>query len=307
MPKVSVVVPVYYNEGSLPLLFIELQEIEESLLSTGMELELIFVDDGSADNSLAELLKIKRQRPDTRVVKLTRNFGAVHASKTGLQFVTGDCFLILAADLQDPPELILTMVEKWKAGAKFIMATRTDRDDPVSSKIFSYIYYKLLQRLVIPNYPDGGYDMALMDKAILPYLLNSSKNLYTPLLIYWLGFEPVVLPYKRRKRLHGRSRWTFNKKMTASIDALFGFSYIPIRLISSIGLLVSVASFFYAIWIIINGLLGRMEVRGFATIVTLIAFMQGMGIFMLGIIGEYIWRIFDEVNHRPESVIDAIY
>ena len=307
MQKISVVVPVYYNEGSLPLLFDELLTIEKSLLEMEMELELIFVDDGSGDSSLAELLKIKEQRPVTRIVKLTRNFGAVHAAKTGFQFVSGDCFLSLAADLQDPPELILQMVKKWQAGAKFILATRSDREDPFRSKIFSYVYYRLLRLFVVPNYPDGGYDLALMDKAMLPYLQKSSKNMYTPLLAYWLGFQPVVLLYKRRKRIYGHSRWTFNKKLTAAIDAIFGFSYVPIRFISLIGLLVSVLSFCYAIWIIVNGFLGRTEVRGFATIVTLIAFMQGLGIFMLGIIGEYIWRIFDEINHRPESVIDAIY
>lgn len=307
MPKLSIIIPVYYNEESLPFLFDELLKIEKSLLEKGIELELIFVDDGSGDNSLQELLKIKQQRPATRVIKLTRNFGAVHASKTGFQFVTGDCFLILAADLQDPPELILEMVEKWQAGSKFIIATRSDRDDPVGSKIFSYIYYKLLRRFVVPHYPDGGYDMALMDKTILPYLQKSSKNMYTPLLVYWLGFQPEVIAYKRRKRMYGRSRWTFNKKLTAAIDAIFGFSYIPIRFISLVGLSVSFFSFGYAIWMGINGFLGRIPLQGFTTIVTLIAFLQGLGIFMIGIIGEYVWRIFDEVNHRPETVIDEVY
>jgi polyisoprenyl-phosphate glycosyltransferase len=307
MPTLSIIIPVYYNEESLPFLFDELLKIEKSLLEKSMELELIFVDDGSGDNSIRELLKIKQQRLATRVIKLTRNFGAVHASKTGFQFVTGDCFLILAADLQDPPELILEMVEKWQAGAKFVMATRSDRDDPAGSKVFSYLYYKLLRHIVISNYPDGGYDMALMDKTLLPYLQKSSKNMYTPLLAYWLGFQPEVISYRRRKRIYGRSRWTFGKKLTAAIDALFGFSYIPIRFISLIGLIVSIASFAYAIWILINGFLGRTEVRGFATLVTLVAFLQGLGIFMLGIIGEYVWRIFDEVNHRPETVIDAVY
>jgi hypothetical protein len=146
-----------------------------------------------------------------------------------------------------------------------------------------------------------------MDKQMLPYLQNSSKNMFTPLLAYWLGFQPVVLPYKRRKRLYGRSRWNFSQKLTTAIDALFGFSFVPIRFISMLGLLVSFASFGYGTWILINALLGRTDVAGFATVVTLIAFMQGLGIFMLGVIGEYVWRIFDEVNHRPETVIEAIY
>jgi len=307
MPKLSVVVPVYYNEESLPILFHELLQIEESLQKKDVELELIFVDDGSGDNSLGELLKIKKQHVNTRVIKLTRNFGSVHASKTGFKFVTGDCFLILAADLQDPPELILQMVEKWQAGAKYVVAARSDRDDPWGSKAFSFIYYRLIRRMVVPGYPDGGYDMALMDKEFLPYLQNSSKNSFTPLLAYWLGFEPVVLPYKRLKRMYGRSRWNFSRKLTAAIDAIFGFSFAPIRFLSLIGLVISLLSLGYAVWIIINAILGNTDVRGFATIVSLIAFLQGIVIFMLGVIGEYIWRIFDEVNQRPEAVIDAVY
>jgi dolichol-phosphate mannosyltransferase len=272
-----------------------------------MELELIFVDDGSGDNSLEELLKIKKQRMDTRVIKLTRNFGAVHASKMGFRFVTGDCFLVLAADLQDPPELILQMVEKWQAGAKYVVAARFDRDDPIGSKIFSLIYYRLIRHLVVSGYPDGGYDLALMDKEMLPHLQKSSKNAFTPLLAFWLGFEPVVLLYNRRKRMYGQSRWNFSRKLTAAIDAIFGFSFVPIRFISFVGLVVSLLSLGYAIWITISAILGHTDVRGFATIVSLIAFLQGVVIFMLGVIGEYIWRIFDEVNQRPEAVIDIIY
>lgn len=130
---------------------------------------------------------------------------------------------------------------------------------------------------------------------------------FTPLLVYWLGFTPEVLYYKRRKRIHGRSRWNFRKKLTTAVDAIFGFSFAPIRFLSMLGLFVSVISFGYATWIIINAMLGKTDVPGFATIVSLIAFFQGVVIFMLGIIGEYIWRIFDEVNQRPETVIDTIY
>src|SRR4051812_24689431 len=120
LKKVSVVIPVFWNGLSLPPLFTELSETERQLTEKGYKLELIFVDDGSGDDSLAQLLLIKEQRPETRIIKLSRNFGAVHASKTGLQFVTGDCFLILAADLQDPPSLILEMINHWEAGSKFV-------------------------------------------------------------------------------------------------------------------------------------------------------------------------------------------
>lgn len=303
----SIVVPVYFNAGSLPILFDRLTAIERQLNSMDMGLELIFVDDGSGDTSLDELLRIKKARQETKVVKLTRNFGAVHASKCGFQFVTGDCFMILAADLQDPPELIMQMVEKWRAGSKFTICERVSREDPLISKFFSAIFYWLLHRLVIGDYPEGGYDMALMDKSLLPHILNSSKNLYTPLLAYWLGYKPEIIHYHRAEREHGKSRWTFRKKFKAFLDVMLGFSVTPIRLISAFGVIVATLSFAYGVSVVINAFLGNVPVVGFASLVALITFLLGLVIIMLGIIGEYLWRVFDEVNKRPEVVIDEVY
>lgn len=305
--KISIVIPVYFNEDSLRPLYEKLAEVEIQLSKHNLSVELIFVDDGSGDASLRELLEIKRMRPHTKVVKLSRNFGAVHASKCGFNFVTGDCFMILAADLQDPPELIIQMVEKWLNGSKFTICERISRDDPISSKIFAWIYYWLLHRLVLSSYPAGGYDLALMDKSLLPHLLNSSKNLYTPLLAYWLGFKPEIIRYHRRKREHGKSRWTFRKKFNAFLDVMLGFSVTPIRLISAIGLGVSLASFSYGLSVFYNAFIGNIPVKGFAALATLICFLLGLIIVMLGVIGEYLWRVFDEMNKRPEVVIDEVY
>lgn len=307
MKKVSVIVLVYYNEESLPLLFSELVKVENQLGRQDLELELIFVDDGSGDASLNELLKIKKQRESTKVIKLTRNFGGIHALKTGLQFLTGDCFIVLAADLQDPPELIPEMVQLWQQGAKYVLCAREDRMDPLWAKLFAKIYYWLLRLFVLQDYPPGGYDLALMDRVFLPFLRNSAKNINPYLFAYWLGFKPEIIPYQRKERSHGHSRWTVSKKVKLFLDSLLGFSIVPIRAISAIGILVSLVSFSYGLFIVINALLGRTEVRGFATIVVLISFLLGLMIVMLGLIGEYIWRIFDEINKRPESVIEEIF
>jgi glycosyltransferase involved in cell wall biosynthesis len=306
MKTLSVVVPVYFNEGSLPILAQRLATIETTLLSSDVAVELIFVDDGSRDTSWEQLLKIKAARPATKIVRLTRNFGAVHASKCGLQFITGDCFLIVAADLQDPPELILQLVERWQAGSKFVICARISRDDPPVSKLLATIYYRVLRLLVIRDYPRGGFDMALMDRAMLAPLQNSSKSLYTPLLAYWLGFKPDTVFYHRQPRLHGRSRWTFGKKFKAFLDVMLGFSVTPIRMISGLGAIVSLCSFGYGISVAIGALTGRVPVPGFASLVTLITFLLGLIIVMLGIIGEYLWRIFEETNKRPEVVIEEI-
>jgi dolichol-phosphate mannosyltransferase len=307
MKTVSVVVPVYFNEGSLSPLVDELVAIERRLEQMDMKLELIFVDDGSGDRSFEELLKIKARRPATKVIKLTRNFGAIHATKTGFRYVTGDCFMNLAADLQDPPELILRVLEKWLTGSKFVLCVRTHRDDPATAKFFAWVYYLLLRLFVVKDYPRGGFDLALMDRAMLPYLNESSKNINTPLFAYWLGFKPDIIQYRRQERVHGTSRWNFWKRLKLFIDAILGFSIVPIRMISFFGVVISLLSFGYGFVILINTLLGHAAVPGFATIVALMSFLLGLIIIMLGVIGEYLWRIFDETNRRPEAVIDEIY
>ncbi|MBO0700204.1 MAG: glycosyltransferase family 2 protein, partial [Zavarzinella sp.] len=304
--KLSVVVPVYFNEGSLPRLFHELQDVERRLRDLGLELELIFVDDGSGDQSYAELVKIKAQRPATRVVKLSRNFGAVHASKTGLQFVSGDCFLILAADLQDPPALIVEMVRRWQAGAKFVTCVRETRSDPPLTTLFAKAYYRVLRAVVVPEYPDGGYDLAIMDRVMLPHLQASGKNINPNVFAFWLGFKPEAIPYQRRPRVHGKSRWTFRKKVKFFLDTLLGFSIVPLRMISLTGLVVSFLSLAFVVFVVVNGLLGRYDVPGFATLASIISFLLGLVICMLGVIGEYLWRIFDEVSRRPEAVIEEV-
>lgn len=308
MKTVSLVIPVYYNAESLPPLFAELQEVERQLHERDCNMELVFVDDGSGDESLIELMKIKQQRPDTRVVKLTRNFGSVNSLKVGLKYVTGDCTMWLSADLQDPPGLVTEMTDQWLAGPKLVNAVRESRVDPPLTRLFAAIYYWLVRRMVSKDYPKGGIDIMLMDAALVPHVRDSSKNMDTRLLAHWLGYKAASIPYTRRKREYGKSRWTFAKKLTYFIDSLFGFSVLPIRIISLIGFIVSLLSFAYGAVIVAAAIFGyRGEVAGFPTLAALITFLLGVVIMTLGIIGEYIWRIFDEVTTRPEAVVDEVY
>ncbi|MEQ1690960.1 MAG: glycosyltransferase family 2 protein [Gemmatimonas sp.] len=306
MKTLSVVVPVYYNERSLPELFEELLDVERQLAERDLGLELIFVDDGSGDGSYAELLRIQEKRPATRLIKLTRNFGGVHAVKMGFQLVTGDCFMMLAADLQDPPAMILTMADHWLAGSKYTVCARAARKDPLAKRLFATIYYHLLRLFVARDYPATGYDLALMDRVMLTHLQTSAKNINTPLFAYWLGFKPTVLTYERRERRHGKGRWTFVKSFKFMLDSLLGFSIVPIRLISFVGLIVSLLSFTYGAVVIVSVMRGGSIVRGWASTAALVSFLLGLIIIMLGVIGEYIWRIFDEVSKRPEAVIEEI-
>ena len=304
---ISVVIPVYFNEDSLPKLFEELGIVENELSKKQICLELIFVDDGSGDKSLDILIEFKKKRVKTTIIKLTRNFGANKAVKAGLKFVTGDAFLDLAADLQDPPNLILEMVDRWLSGSKFVICVRQTRDDPLVNKILAKLYYKILRLIVIKNYPDGGFDLSLMDKTFLPHLVNSSKSVFLPLLAYWIGYEPDTIYYHRRARKSGKSRWTLSKKLAAFLDVMLGFSVTPIRLISGIGFIVALASFLYGANLVISSFLFQIPVKGFVTLVALITFLLGLIIVMLGLIGEYLWRIFNEVDKKPDSVIDEIW
>jgi glycosyltransferase involved in cell wall biosynthesis len=306
----SLIVPVFNNAGSLPLLLKKLTQIEEKLKQKHIHLELIFVDDGSQDNSLELLLKFKEEKKNKAsitIIKLTRNFGAVNAAKTGAQSVTGNCFMFLAADLQDNPDLILTMVEKWLSGSKYVICVRSAREDPLSSRLFSFLYYKMLRLFVIKDYPPTGFDLALMDKIFLPHLNKSGKHINVPFFPYWLGYKPDILYYKRISRVYGKSSWTLSKKIKLFIDIIFGFSTAPIRFISAFGFIVSLLSFFYGIMAIISALLGNIQIPGFATIISLLSFFSGLIILTLGIIAEYVWRIFDEVSHNPAAVIDDIF
>jgi len=304
---VSVIVPVYFNERSLPGLFDELKAVEEQLEQRDVGLELIFIDDGSGDASLKTLLDFKQRRPATRVLKHTRNFGSGPAIQSGLQYVTGACFLFLAADCRDPPTLIVRTVDRWLAGSKYVVAARESRKDPLFSRFFAGIYYRLLSLFVVKNYPRGGFDLALMDKSILAHMRNSGKNVNLNLFGYWLGYEPEVISYERQSRSHGKSRWTITKKIKLLLDSLLGFSVAPIRVISLVGLIVAVASLGYGVTVLVAALLGDTAVRGFAALATLISFLLGLIIVMLGVIGEYLWRIADETNRRPDSVIDEVF
>ena len=305
MAVLSIVVPVYFNEGSLDELATELISVENSLTEIGIQLELLFIDDGSRDKSLDRLHDIRARRPATKVIQLTRNFGGVNAVQTALRFVSGDCFMFLAADLQDPPALILQMAKEWRAGSKYTICVRRERSDPILTRLFASVYYRLLRGLLLKDYPKGGFDLALMDKSFLPYMRDSAKNVNPNLYGFWMGVEPKTIFYKRNERKKGRSRWSFSKKLKFFIDTFVGFSFLPIRLISLVGVTTSALSFFFGVYTVFSAFLGVYDgTPGYATLVSLFLFLLGLIIFMLGVVGEYLWRILDEVNKRPRAVIE---
>jgi glycosyltransferase involved in cell wall biosynthesis len=303
---ITVIIPVFQNELSIRPLFDRLGLVEESLFKISTKLEVIVVEDGSSDNSFGVLKQIQSQRPDTIVIRHTRNFGSISAIKTGLRFGSGSAFVILAADLQDPPELILDMAEAWKGGSKFVICERSTRDDPLVSKIFSKLFYLFLRKFIMRDYPKGGFDLSLFDAELLPSVLDSSKSTYIPVLLWWLGYEPHVIEYSRVKRLHGKSQWTFGKKVSAFLDIMFTFSFFPIRLLLASGIIITLCSFGYGSFIFVNAINQKVSVPGFATISMFLAFITGTFFLAIGILGEYVSKIFQQLNGRPDAVVREV-
>jgi dolichol-phosphate mannosyltransferase len=307
MPRFSIVVPIYYNEPNIPDTVPQLLALAPRL--PGYELELVFVDDGSGDRSLELLREAQRAHPESVVVvKLTRNFGSMAAILAGLGVATGDCVGMIAADLQDPPELFLEMVRAWENGTKAVFAVRTDREESTGQKLFANSYYALMGRFALPDYPRGGFDFFVIDKQVVADVRRiSEKNTNLMSLIFWLGYRPLMIPYVRRRRTKGVSRWTLSKKVKLFVDSFVAFSYFPIRLLSVTGLVVAVAGFIYAAIVFSAWLVKGIPVKGYAPIIIFVAVTSGVQMLMLGILGEYLWRTLDETRRRPPYVIDDVY
>jgi len=304
---ISIVIPVYFNEPNLPDTISQLLALEDKLVA--YNLELVFVDDDSKDRSLEILLDYRERFPEQiKVVKLTRNFGTMAALQAGLTVATGDCVGVIAADLQDPPELFLEMTHHWEQGIKAIFAVRSDREESFPQKSLSNLYYALINRFAVPGYPPGGFDFFLVDRQVVEDVNNiREKNTNLMTLIFWFGYQAVFIPYVRRKRAKGKSRWTLGKKVKLFVDTFVSFSYFPIRLFSFLGILSAFLSFAYGLSIFISWLAYGIEVQGWVSMILVLAFTAGLQMTLLGILGEYLWRTLDESRGRPNFVIDTIY
>jgi len=303
--KISVVIPCYYNQDNIPVTIKELKD-NESLFPEEVIFEYVFVDDGSRDNTWQALQTIKRQYSDQiTIIKLAGNVGSYTAILAGLTHATGDCFTVLAADLQDPPELILKMYEHWKNGIKLIMANREDREDPLSQKLFSNSYHYLMRKLAIKDIPEGGFDFVFFDAQLRDEVVKmQEKNTNTLYLLPWMGYEYVTLPYVRKKREIGVSRWTLSKKIKLFIDSFVSFSYFPIRAISVTGLSLGFLALAYGLFILVAKLFSNIHLEGWSTLMIVILFIGAFQMMALGIIGEYVWRSLDSSRKRPLYIVE---
>lgn len=308
MPKLSVVIPCYYNEENIPFTVQELIT-NEVRFPAGMRFEYVFVDDGSGDQTLQALLTARNQYPDRiRVVQLAGNVNSYNAIVAGIAHATGDCLSVITADLQDPPELMVQMYAHWQQGFKLVIGNRQDRAETGSAKWFAQVFHWMMKRLALRNIPDGGFDFVFFDRQVANEVLKMhERNSNVFYLMVWLGFAYVNIPYVRRKREIGTSRWTVSKKIKLLIDSLLSFSFFPIRAISVVGLLLGVVALIYGIYIIGLKVLDPQGPPGWTTLMVVLLFVSAFQMIALGVIGEYVWRGLDAARNRPLYVVNEVY
>ena len=300
----SVVTPAYNEAQNLPLLYERLCQVIAGL---GLEWEWVVVDDHSADDTFAVLSDLARCDRRLRALRLARNFGSHTAIACGLHHALGDCAVIMAADLQDPPETLPLLLAQWRQGAQVVWAMRARREgEKVSAIGFARLYYLLMRHIVgIKEMPATGADFFLIDRRVVEAFRQfSESNASLFALITWMGFRQATLTYDKQARLRGRSGWSLEKKLKLVLDSVMSFSYLPIRLMSCLGFAVALLGFFYAGLVIINALAGR-PTQGWASLMVVVLVVGGIQMLMMGILGEYLWRALDESRRRPRYLIEA--
>ena len=240
-----------------------------------------------------------------RVLGLSRNFGSNAALLAGLSVARGDVLVTLAADLQDPPELVPRLLEEWRNGAQVVMAARRQRDDPFFSLLFAKAFNRAFRKLVFPKFPREGFDFVLLDRQVVDAIVAMpEKNSYLFGQVMWVGFSQATVPYDRAARARGRSAWTFWGKVKYLIDAFTAFSYLPVRAASLVGFVMAAVGFAYAALLIALRISGRLaEPRGFPALMVVILLTAGVQLMVTGLVGEYLWRVLEEVRPRPPYVV----
>lgn len=300
--KISFVVAVYHNEGAISKTHEKIQSVFASDLPL-LEYEIVFVDDGSQDGSLNEILNLREKDSRVKVITFTRNFGQMAAMLAGFKEATGDAVINISADLQDPVELIPQMVEKWQGGAETVICYRTDREDTLAAKLLSRMAYEIL-RISLPQIPSGGFDFVLMDRRVMDeFNAIDVRHRFFQGDLLWTGYRTSFIPYVRLRRTMGKSQYNFGKKLKNFLDAVLDASYLPIRFISLAGLLTSLLGVLYSVSIAFSWFRGEAPFTGWAPIMITILLVGGLIMVMLGVIGEYVWRIYEEVRKRPNYVV----
>lgn len=301
--RLSLVVPMYNESEVCGIFFDRVIPILQNLTA---DYEIVCVDDGSRDDTLDILEKFHKEDPRIKIVSLTRNFGKEVALSAGIDHASGDAVIPIDADLQDPPELIPDLVERWREGFDTVIAVRTDRkSDGYIKRTTANLFYKVIGRLSEVPIPANAGDFRLLDRTVvdalgrLPERGRFMKGLYA-----WVGFRPATVEYARHAREAGTTKWRFWGLWNFALEGIFSFTTLPLRIWTYFGFGVAGAAGVYGIYIVIRTLIYGADVPGFASLIVLLLFFSGMNMIGLGILGEYVGRIFLEVKQRPLYLVD---
>jgi len=304
--RIAIVIPAYNEEDNVEIAYKRLKEV---LDSTNYDYELIFVDDGSKDNTLSKLLELYEKDKKVKVISLSRNFGKEIALSAGLDYVDADAVIPFDVDLQDPPEVIPKLIAKFEEGYDVVNAVRIKREGETFLKRFtSKAFYKIINILSDIEIPQDVGDFRLISKAALNAVKQiRERKRFMKGIFAWVGFKTTSVYYERAPRHAGKTKWNYFKLINLAIEGITSFSIAPLRLASLLGLFVSFVAFLYAMWIIIQKLVYGNPVKGYPSIMVAILFLGGVQLITIGIIGEYVGRIYEEVKQRPLYIVKKIW
>ncbi len=304
-PALSVVIPVYNEKENLSTLYSRLSKV---LKEVGLDYEIVFVDDGSSDRSSAILQQFAVDDHKVVIIELARNFGHQVAVSAGLDHSLGQAVIVMDADLQDPPEVLPQFIAKWQEGYDVVYAIREKRKEDWFRRSCYAVFYRLLRQVAHIEIPLDSGDFCIMDRRVVDHLVSMpERNRFVRGIRSWIGLKQVGLTYERHARYAGLPKYTFRNLVYLALDGIISFSYMPLRVISLLGLSVSVLSILLAIFYTIKKLTVGLSPPGFATLIVAILFMAGMQLITIGVIGEYVGRIFEEVKQRPLYVTQRVF
>ena len=312
--ELSIIVPCY-NESEVVEKFFSAMVGNNGILNNlGLNCELVFINDGSKDNTL-ELLKAQKEiysnksNLDIKIVNLSRNFGKEAAMSAGLSVASGEAIVPMDADLQDPPELIAKFVELWRQGYDVVLAKRNDRqEDSFAKRFSSSLFYKLNNKISDVKLPDNVGDFRLFTRKVLNAINSLPENQrFMKGIFAWVGFNSITIEYKRPQRIAGSSKFNGWKLWNFALQGITGFGTLPLRIWTYIGFIVSFFAFIYASFLILRTLIMGIDLPGYASLVVIILFLGGLQLIGIGILGEYVGRIYMESKRRPPFIIDEIY
>lgn len=303
-PTLSVVVPVFNEQENVEELYRRLVTVLDAVEPS---YEIIFIDDGSRDRSLELLTHIAGQDARAVVIAFARNFGHQAAISAGLDQARGSAVIVMDADLQDPPEVLEQFIAKWREGHDVVYAIRAQRKEGWFKRACYAAFYRVLQRVANIEIPLDAGDFCIMDRRVVDLLVNMpERNRFVRGIRSWVGLDQIGLPYERAARYAGETKYSYGKLMALALDGLVSFSFLPLRIISMVGIVVSIVSILLAIIYTIQKVFWGLSPPGFPTTIVAIFFLAGIQLITIGVIGEYVGRIFEEVKHRPMYIVRQV-